>query len=247
MRYFRAGYRERAGAEHVRRGPLGVCVASVCMLVAACAGPDAGNAERRIKEYAPVRYDWDIAVPLDGQAREVATFAMETVVLEKRVKAEPEFTDDYKDRVDTDRFELTEKALGKSRNLWETGGVMLRAIAVNPVAPLYLESAGEWEVIVCSYNTPGLYLYSDENRDDLILDPAPPSWYRPRVVANSVSNDQGRGANGVEFTMVDIGHTYYSGGVNGPDSYDGALPPCKDFTPVPSVQKPPSPLPVGDS
>lgn len=214
-----------------------VCGTLVCFLASSCADPGA-ESDSQEKKYPPVKYSWDIPVPLDGESYEVAKFAMETVVLEKGMRDNSNLTEQYKSRVEYGRFTATEKELEETRELREAGGIVLRAVAVNPVTPPSQQFPKEWEVLICSYNTPGLYLYSDEDRENLVPDPSPSYWYRPRVVHSPTS-----GAGTHNLLLTNVGHTYYTGGVNGPNTFDGKRPPCEAFAPSPFIQEPPAPSP----
>ncbi|WP_280435978.1 hypothetical protein [Nocardia carnea] len=216
-----------------------VCMATACFITS-CSDPGASStqSDSQPTEYPSVQYRWDIPATLDGESYDVAKFAMETVVLEKDLKGNPELGEQYKDRVDHDRFKATEKELEETRSLLEAGGVMLRAVAVNPINPPSQQFPKEWEVLICSYNTPGLYLYSEDDRENLVPDPSPSYWYRPRVVLAPESD----AAGDPNFLLTNVGHSYYTGGLNGPNTFDGEKPPCGDFAPSPLTQQPPSPL-----
>ncbi|WP_157120079.1 hypothetical protein [Nocardia fusca] len=237
----------RSGSNSDALRILLVCGTVSCFLASSCADPGADymQSDSQARTYPPVEYRWDIPAPLEGELNEVAKFAMETVVLEKGMRDKPELAEQYKSRVDYGRFTATEKELEETRNLWEAGGVMLRAVAVNPITPPSQQFLQEWEVLICSYNTPGLYLYSDEDRENLVPDPSPSYWYRPRVVRSPTSGGEPRIAGTHNFLLTNVGHTYYTGGVNGPNTFDGERPPCEDFAPSRLIQEPPAPLPPG--
>lgn len=170
-------------------------------------------------QYPPASYNEEIAESLDGPSYTAARFAIETDILENRIRRDTSLIPQLNERLTYAHRESPYSAYNPPPI---TGGELFKAIRSEQ------QSSNTWLVTFCVYDTPGEY-----RTDQPQLELADPKklYYGYHATITSTTDEDGNGARATTPRLLKSSES------PGPDSD------CEPLQPDPFVRQPPEPLP----